>query len=183
MTNKSAAIRYARALFDVAVKEQSDLDQIEQQLNGFADVLTAHEALEKALLNPAVPTPRKRAAVEELTAKLGLTSVLAKLLVMLAERDRLVLVPDLLTAFRERLLDHRHVVRAVVTTAMPIPAERLGEIGKRLEQVTGRTVMVSAQVDPGILGGVIARVGSVVFDGSVTRQLEKIRARLVEETH
>ena len=181
MTNKGAALRYARALFDVAVKEHGDLDQIEQQLAGFADVLAGHAALQKALLNPAVPAPRKRAAVAELTSQLGIVGILAKLLVLLAERDRLVLIPDLLAAFRERLLDHRHVVRAVVTTATPLEAERLDEIGRRLEKVTGRTVTVSSHEDPAILGGFVARVGSLVFDGSVARQLEIIRARLLEE--
>ena len=69
MTNKTAAIRYARALLDVALKEQADLEQIESELAAFVDLFTQHPALEKVLLNPAVPVPRKRAAVAELTAR------------------------------------------------------------------------------------------------------------------
>jgi F-type H+-transporting ATPase subunit delta len=102
--------------------------------------------------------------------------------VLLAERDRLVLLPDLLAAYRERLLDHQHVVRADVTTASPLSADRAQAIQSGLARVTGRTVMLSTHVDPSIIGGVVARVGSTVYDGSVTRQLEKMKERLVESS-
>ena len=107
MTNKTAAIRYARALLDVAVKEQADLELIENELSQFADLFTQYPLLEKVLLNPAVPVPRKRAAVADLLAQAKFTPIVSKLLALLADRDRLVLVPDLLAAYRDRLLDHR----------------------------------------------------------------------------
>ena len=132
------------------------------------------------LLNPAVPVPRKRAAVVELTEQAKASPILSKLLVLLAERDRLVLLPDLLAAYRERLLDYQHVVRADVTTASPLAPERAQAIQNGLARVTGRTVILSTHVDPSIIGGVVARVGSTVYDGSVTRQLEKMKERLVE---
>lgn len=177
--SKAAAIRYARALFDVAGSEQHSLEEIETQLAAFADLFHEHPALQKVLINPAVPVARKKAAVAELATTLGLTPILTKLLALLAERDRLVLVPDLLSAYRERLLDHQHVVRAEVTTAVPLSAERTGEIEQRLARMTGKTVTVSARVDPSILGGVVTRIGGTVYDASVTHQLEKMRTRLV----
>ena len=182
MTSKAAAIRYARALFDVALKEGSQLEEIETQLAAFVALFTQHPTLAKVLLNPAVPAPRKRAAVAELVATLGVAPVLGKLLILLAERDRLIVLPDLLSSYRERLLDHRHVVRAELTTVTPLTAERTEDIEKRLAQVTGKTVTVSSRVDPSIIGGVIARIGGTVYDGSVTHQLEKIRARLIAGT-
>ena len=180
MTNKAAAIRYARALFDVAVKERADLQQIEEQLEAFVALFRQHPALEQVLLNPAVPVPRKRAAVSALTTRLGTTSILAKLLVLLAERDRLILLPDILSTYRDKLLDHQQIVRAEVTTAAPLTEARAQEIERRLAQVSGKRVSLATRVDSAILGGVIARIGSTVYDGSVTRQLEKIRSRLVE---
>src|SRR5438309_11299361 len=107
MTPKAAAARYARALFDVAVKEHGDLQALEPQLADFVALFEQHPSVEKVMLNPAVAVPRKRAAVKELTTRLGVTEVLAKLLALIAERDRFVLLPDVLSMYRERLLDHQ----------------------------------------------------------------------------
>jgi F-type H+-transporting ATPase subunit delta len=178
MTNKTAAARYARALFDVAVKEGANLEQLETAVAGFADLFRANPALEKVLLNPAVPVPRKRAVVEQISALAQVPPILAKLLALLAERDRLVLLPDLVAAFRERVMDYRRVVRAEVTTAEPIDAGKVDAIQRGLASVTGRTVTVATKVDPSIIGGVVARVGSTVYDASVVRQLERLRAQL-----
>jgi F-type H+-transporting ATPase subunit delta len=178
VTNRTAATRYARALIDVALHEQADLSAIESQLADFTALVQQHEPLRKALLNPAVPAPRKRAAVADLVAVASIQPILAKTLVLLAERDRLVILPDLLEAYRQRLMDQRNVVRAEVTTAAPISADHLGAIQRSLAAATGRTVDISARVDPGILGGMVARVGSTVFDGSVVNHLQRIRQRL-----
>jgi F-type H+-transporting ATPase subunit delta len=142
--------------------------------------LTQHPTLEKVLLNPVVPVARKRATIAELTLRAKLSPVLGKLLLLLAERDRLVLLPDLLAAYRERLLDHLNIVRAEVTTAVALPAERAKAVEQSLARVTGRTVMLDTRVDPAIIGGVVARVGSTVYDGSVTAQLQKMKQRLTE---
>ena len=178
MTSKTAARRYARALFDVGVAEKADLDQIERDLAGFVELFDKHPTLAQALLNPAVPAPRKRAAVADLTRSANVAPVVAKLLVLLAERDRLVVLPDVLAAYRERLLDMQNVVRAEVTTALPLTPDRAQAVERALADATRRRVTMTMKVDPAIIGGVIARVGSTVFDGSVTRQLEKIRQRL-----
>ena len=180
MTNKTAAIRYARALLDVAVKEKADLDQIEHELSQFADLFKQYPLLEKVLLNPAVPLPRKRAAVADLLGHAKFSAIVSKLLTLLADRDRLVLVPDLLAAYRERLLDHQNIVRAEVTTSVPLDAQRASAIQRGLATLTGRTVKLATKVDPSIIGGVVARIGSTVYDASVTRQLEKMKERLVE---
>ena len=179
MTNRTAGNRYARALLEVAVREQADLQQIGDQLAEFVALFDQHPALNKVMLNPAVPVPRKRAAMIELTGRAGLSPILSKLLVLLAGRDRLVLLPDMLAAYRERLLDHQHVVRADITTAAPLAADRAQAIERGLAQLTGRTVRLSARVDPSIIGGVVARLGDTIYDGSVTRQLAKIKETLV----
>ena len=188
MTNRTAANRYARAILEVAVKEaqgvggasavSETLQRIEQELAAFAELFNQHPTLEKVLLNPAVPVPQKRAAVIALTDRAQVLPIVAKLLVVLAERDRLVLVPDLLAQFRERLLDYQNVVRAQVTTAMPLGTDRAKAIEASLARVTGRTVRLATAVDPTIIGGVVARIGSTIYDGSVTRQLQKMKARL-----
>jgi F-type H+-transporting ATPase subunit delta len=180
VTHRTAAARYARALFDVALKERADLARIESELSGFSRLVETHAALAKALLNPALPAPKKRAAVDELAVRAGVLPIVRKLLVMLAERDRLALFGDLLEAYRQRLLDHQNVVRAEVTTAMPLEAGRAQDIERSLARATGRTVQLSTHVDPAIVGGIVARVGSVVYDGSVANQLQRMKAKLAE---
>lgn len=180
MTNKTAAIRYARALLDVAVKEQADLEQIENELSQFADLFKQYPLLEKGLLNPAVPVPRKRAAVADLLAQAKFTPIVTKLLTLLADRDRLVLIPDLLASYRDRLLEHRGVVRAEVTTASTLDPGRADAIRQGLAALTGRTVQLATKIDPAIVGGLIARIGSTVYDASVIRQLEKMKERLTK---
>ncbi len=182
MTNHTAANRYARALLDVVVSEKEiDPVQVEAQLAGVIDLFEQNATLEKVMLNPAVPVPRKRAAMQELVSRAGTSAVLGKLLVLLAERDRLVLLPELLATYRERLLDYQNVVRAEVTTATPLDAERAAAVQQSLAKVTGRIVKLASRVDASIIGGVVARIGSTVYDGSVTRQLEKLRSALVEK--
>ena len=181
MTHRTAATRYARALIDVAVKEHADLSQIETQLADFATLVSSHADLAKALLNPAVPAPRKRAAVAELTAHAKLQPVLSKLLVLLAERDRLVLLPDLVNAYRERVQIIQNVVRAEVTTATPLAPERAQQIERSLANATGRTVHLTTRVDPAIVGGIVTRIGSTVYDGSVTNHLRRMKQRLLSE--
>jgi F-type H+-transporting ATPase subunit delta len=178
MTNSTAATRYARALLDVALKEQTDVDQIERELASVVDLFAQYPALERVFLNPVVPVPRKRAAMDALTARAGVLPILAKLLGVLAERDRLVLVPVVLAAYRDRLLEYRHVVRAEVTTTIPLTPERAKSIETSLARLTGRTVALSTRVDPAIIGGVVTRIGSTVYDASVMRHLERMREKL-----
>ena len=180
MTNKTAATRYARALLDVVVHEKGNPERVEQEVAAFVDLLNRFPALAKALLNPAVPVPRKRAAVAELTTLAKTSLTVAKLLGLLAERDRLVLLPDLLAAYRDRLLEYRKVVRADITTAAPVPPDRVEAIQRKLAQLSGRTVVLNTRVDGSIIGGVVARIGSTVYDGSITRQLQRMKERLVE---
>jgi len=180
MTSKTAASRYARALFDVALKERADLDAIDRDLADFSALFEAHPTLKKVLLNPAVPVPRKRAAVTDLTARAGSTSIVGKLLALLAERDRLILLPELLASYRDRVMDYRRVVRAVVTTAAPLADGQARAIEERLARVTNRRVTLETRTDPSIIGGLVAKVGSTVYDASVARQLQKMKDRLAE---
>ena len=177
MTQKMAAARYARALFDVALAED-DPQAIEQQLADAVGLFTGHGDLWRAVTNPAVPVQKKRAVVDELLPKLALRAPLAKLLAMMAGRDRLVLLPDLLEAYRSRLMDHQQVVRATVTTVVPLSPARAEALSEKLAALTGRKVLMQTHTDPALIGGVVARIGSTVYDGSVKRQLEKMKERL-----
>jgi F-type H+-transporting ATPase subunit delta len=178
MTSRTAATRYARALLDVAVKEKADLDHVDRDLASIVELFTRHTLLSQVLLNPVVPVPRKRAAMEALAARGGVLPIVAKLVGLLAERDRLVLLPDLLAAYRDRLLDYRNIVRAEVTTTVPLGADQVKAIEAHLARASSRTVSLSTKVDPSIIGGVVTRIGSTIYDGSVTRQLQRMKEKL-----
>jgi F-type H+-transporting ATPase subunit delta len=180
MTNRTAATRYARALLDVTLQEKVDPLQVENELAAFVDLFAQNDTLKKVLLNPAVPAPRKRSAIAEIAKQAGVATVVRKLLILLAERDRLIILPDLLVSYRDRLMDYQKVVRAEVTTAVALAPERAQTIQRRLAEVTGRTVTLTTTIDAGLVGGMIARIGGTVYDGSVTTQLRKLKAKLAE---
>jgi F-type H+-transporting ATPase subunit delta len=183
MTSRAAANRYARALFDVAAAERIDLDQIDRELSEVVALVSANEPLQRALSNPAIPAARKRAVIEQLLARSAVSPMVSRVLLLLADRDRLVLLPELAEAYRSRLMDHRQVVRAEVTTAVALPPDRVAAMQQGLARATGREVQLDIRVDPSIVGGAIARVGSTVFDGSVTTQLRKLKEQLAEHEY
>jgi F-type H+-transporting ATPase subunit delta len=180
VTNRTAATRYARALLDVARSEHADLARIESELAGFASLLSTHAELERMLLNPAVPTPRKSAAIAAILAVVKPLPVVDKLLRLLAGRDRVSLIADIHDAYHERLMDLQNVVRASVTTAVALDPAKAKAIETSLARATGRSVVLSTKVDPAIIGGIVARVGSVVYDGSIATHLQRLKTRLGE---
>ena len=177
MTTRTSATRYARALLDVLLKE-STAEQGAKDLATVAALLQQFPELPRAFNNPAIPAARKRALVQELLPMLSLSAPVGKLLLMLADRDRLTLLPDLTTVYQERLEELQQIVRAEVTTAEPLSSEHLATLQRRLASATGRTVKVSTKVDPSIIGGLKAQIGSTVYDGSIATQLEAVRQKL-----
>lgn len=180
MTSRAAATRYARALFDVTLKE-GHLEQARRDLGAFAELVASNEGLARVLSNPAIPVQKKRGVVNELVARAGAISpIVSKLLVLLADRDRLALLPDIVRAYENRLMEHARIVRAELVTAVALPPERLESLKQGLALATGRDVQLESRVDPSIVGGAVARVGSTVYDGSVTTQLAKLKQQLME---
>ena len=177
MSMRSSAARYAKALLDVAIKE-SDPDRAEQELAAFVELVQQHPDLQRALANPVVSAADKRAVVQQILDRLQPTSPAGKLVLLLASRGRLALLPDLLEVYRERLREHRNILRAEVTTAVALPPERVAQLQQRLAAATGRVVTMTTKVDASIIGGVVTKIGSTVFDGSVATQLAKVKDRL-----
>ena len=181
MSTRASAARYARALFDVVLKEGGSVEQVEADFQQFVDVFAQHPSLAAVLGNPAIPASKKQAVARALIERAGsISPVVAKLMLMLAERDRLMLLPDIARAYRERLMDHQKIVRGEVTTAIAIPPEKIRSLEQGLQQATGRKVLLEARVDPSIIGGAVTRLGSTVYDGSVTTQLQKMKQSLIE---
>jgi F-type H+-transporting ATPase subunit delta len=182
VTPGAAASRYARALFDVVLKEgdTAALQNAQGELQEFATLFT-REPLAQIFANPAIPVQKKKGLAAALVARAAHVSPpLAKLIGVLAEKDRLTLLPGVARAYSERVMDHLKIVRGEVTTAAPLSPETLRTLEQGLAKATGRQVVLQARVDPSIIGGVVTRLGSTVYDGSVTTQLRKMKQALVD---
>ena len=182
MTSGAAAGRYARALFDVATKERVDVEKVQSDLQQFVSLFAQHPVLAHTLGNPAIPASKKKAVAQALVERAGggLSPIVSKLMLLLAERDRLALLPDIARIYGERVMDHLNVIRGEVTTAMELTPDKLRALEQGLQQATGRKVILESKVDPSIIGGIITRLGSTVYDGSITTQLQKMKQSLIE---
>jgi len=180
MSNRASAMRYARALFEVALNE-SEPARIEQELSGIRDLVASHAELRNVFESPGIPPEAKKAVVRSLVERGQFVPPVAKLLAMLAARDRLVLLPDVLEAFRAQLREQQRVLQAEITTAVELSADQYDALQRRLSAATARQVTITTKVDPALIGGVVAQIGSTVYDGSLATQLAKLKERLAEQ--
>ena len=181
MSLRTSANRYAKALFDVALTEKAELEKIAKDLSEVAELLRANPELLRAAERVGVPDAARKALMAAIADRLGVADQVKKLVVVLTETRKLNLVGDLAEAFGERLLAHRNIVRADVTSAVALSPDRTQALADSLSKVTGKTVELQMSVDPELLGGVVARIGSTVYDGSVKTQLQRLRQELVEQ--
>ncbi len=180
MSLRTSANRYAKALFDVALEEKADLAQVDRDLDAVVAMMQASPEL-AAASNRNLTDAARKSLIEAVAKAMTLTTPVTKLLVLLAQDRKLTYVPDLAAAFRERLLAHQNIVRAEVTSAAPLSPEKTKALADSLSQVTGKKVELSVSVDPELLGGIVAKIGSTVYDGSVKTQLQRMRQELVEQ--
>jgi len=178
MTIQTVARRYAGALFDVT-KKSGAIDSAYTGLQAFATLVAQSPELASVFASPLIPPAKKRVLAETLGGQLGASPEVLRLLGALGDHDRLGFVAAVATAFEVRVMQERQILQADVTTAVPLTAEASAALAAALGRATGGTVKIDAHVDPAIVGGVIARVGSTVFDGSVTRQLEIMKTQLI----
>lgn len=179
MTEHAAANRYARALFEVSL-DRSDPQQTERDIVAFQELVDGHPTLGRVVLNRAISPVVKKAIVAAVIEKMPKTSaVVRRLLLMLAERGRLHLLPALLTVYRDRLTEHLGVVRAHVTTAEPLDGGRVASITERLGEATGRKVTIETTIDANLVGGMVTRIGGTVFDGSLAHHLDRLKQRFM----
>jgi len=181
MSLRTSANRYAKALFDVALEEKADLSKVADDLAAVVEMMTANPELERAFGFSSTTDAQRQALMESVSKAMTLTTPVTKLLVLLAKSGKLNLLPELAVSYRERLLAHQNVVRADVTSAAPLSPEKTKALEDSLAKVTGKKVEITASVDPSLLGGVVARIGSTVYDGSVKAQLAQMRQELVKQ--
>ena len=176
----AVANRYAKALADV-VAEQGQTDQVKDSLGAFYRLVSGHEELQRVFHNPTIPLAQKRGVLDALLARLKPLPVVANFLAVLLENQRIQQLGEIVAAFNRELDRRLGVVSAEVTTASPITDAERRQLSDRLARLTGKQVRLQFNVDAEIIGGVVTRIGSVIYDGSIRNQLEQIKIRLREE--
>jgi F-type H+-transporting ATPase subunit delta len=171
-----AARRYARALFDLAVAQKAGAD-VRKGLHGAARTLVQSDELSGVLAHPAVALEKKRAVVEGVLK--GEHELVRRLVVLLAQRDRLSLLRDVERAYARLWNAHRGVVDAEALTAAPLGEAEQRALAAALGRLAGREVELTATVAPEVLGGVVVKMDGKVYDGSVRGKLRALRERLV----
>jgi F-type H+-transporting ATPase subunit delta len=173
----SIARRYAKALFSLAVESQQ-VEPWARSLEALREAVDASPDLRDVLSNPVYSREQRRPIVEKLAAALSLDAEPASLLFLLGDRNRLSYLAAVVDTFRDLADQHLGRIRAKVTSAVKLDDVAAQAIADKLSQATKAKVLLDRDVDPAILGGVVARVGSLVYDGSVRAQLEDLRKQL-----
>jgi F-type H+-transporting ATPase subunit delta len=173
----SIARRYAKALFSLAI-EKGRIEPWSDGLLALARSIDGSAELRDVLQNPAYTREVRAAVVARLAQGLALEAEPAALVNLLADRDRLPGIAGIAAAFRELADVELGRLRARVTSAVPLDDAAVHAIAERLSAATQKKVLVERAVDPAILGGVVAQVGSTVYDGSLRTQLEDLRSTL-----
>lgn len=173
----SIARRYAKALFSLAV-EKGRVEAWAASLLSLKEAVGVSPDLRDVLSNPVYSREQRRAIVEKLAAALSLEEEPTHLLYLLGDRNRLGYLAAIVDTFRDQADRHLGRVRATVTSAVKLDDLAAQAIAEKLSQATKAKVLLDRVVDPGILGGVVAQVGSIVYDGSVRTQLADLRRQL-----
>ncbi len=183
MTHSALASRYASALVDVATDAKASVDphQVLRELRSFEEVFHASAELRNALSSPSVPPARKRAVAGRIGEKLAISRIARNFLFVLTDHRRIAALAEVLDAF-ELLLDERlGFARAEVSSAGDLDQRQRELVSRELERLTGKRVRMRFSVDRALIGGLVARIGSTVYDGSVRGRLEALGRRLAAE--
>jgi F-type H+-transporting ATPase subunit delta len=178
MLSGAIARRYAEAIFDIAVK-QNTLDRTLDDVQEIAK-LFAIRKLAYLLREPNIPWKRKEAVLRQgLESRVLPTSLNLALLVV--QRGLVDIMPNIARELNQLVLDYKNEAIAQVTTATPLDAKLKDRVKQALERMTGRTIIMETRVQPAILGGIVARVGDKLIDGSVERRLKILQQELLTD--
>lgn len=175
MQNVSVSRRYARALLESSGAKS---DVILSQLEDLVAFLDSNAEVASVLVNPAMPRTTRLKVIEALTKSATFEPVVVNLLKLMNDRNRLEALPMLVRNFRDLVNARLGRVRGSVTSATKLGQGQLDAIRGSLEAMTKKAVLLEAKEDKGLLGGVVAQVGSRTFDGSLRTQLRLLGQQL-----
>ena len=172
-------MRYASALFDLAVSEKK-IPAVEKDLKRFDDLLQGSGDLQRLVVSPVFSSDDQSRAIDAVLSKAKITGLVGNFVRVVARNRRLSAMNGMLGAFRKLLADHRGEVAADVTVAKALSTAQTKELKTALKGVVGKDVAINAIVDPSILGGMIVKVGSRQIDTSLRTRLSSLKLALKE---
>jgi len=177
MVSGSLARRYAKAVFDIG-SAQGDLTKLGQDIRSLAKAMTESKELDTVLTNPAIRRGDRKKVVDGLLKSIGVQTASRNLVYILLEGERLGSVPAISRALDEMIEAKAGRVTAEVVSAKALDPSQLSQITAAIEKLSGKKVSVTTRQDPELLGGVVAKVGDTVYDGSLRTQLRTLRDEL-----
>ena len=174
------ARRYAAALADVVIA-QGEAREVQEELNTWAQMMEANSSLLEVFRNPTIPYEQKRKVLNTLIARTGVRPTTANFLQVLLQNHRLAELNEINKKFAQVFDERSGVVSAQVTTARTLPESTQETLRAQLGIMTGRKVRLDFAVDEDLIGGVMTRIGSTVYDGSVRTQLQQIKQKMAGE--
>ena len=179
MRISAAARRYARALFAIA-QEQQAVAEVRAQLEGVEALFAEHPELAAALFRPLHPVAERRGVLRGICERAGSGESVRNFFAFLVDQRRLVDFDAICSEYRRLADEAAGRTRAEVVSASPLSNEQQRRLAEALAARTGQQVDFDESVDPELLGGAVASVGGLVFDGSLRTQLQRLRASLME---
>jgi F-type H+-transporting ATPase subunit delta len=177
MSVQTVARRYASALADV-VLQRGEAGEVQAELATWAEMLAAHQNLRDVFANPTIALDQKRKVLNRLIELSRPRETTANFLKVLLQNQRLTELGEINKKFAQTLDERAGLVAATVTTARPIPSDVHSRLESALASLTGKKVRIDFVTDPDLIGGVVTRIGSTVYDGSVQNQLEQIKEKM-----
>jgi F-type H+-transporting ATPase subunit delta len=174
---QTVARRYAAALADVVIA-RGEARQVQEELSAWEMMMQANEQLREVFRNPTVPYEQKRKVLTALIARARLRPTTANFLQVLLQNQRLSDLSEVNKRFAQVLDERSGVASAEVTTARPVPESSQHALRAKLSQLTGKDVRLSFKTDEELIGGMVTRIGSTIYDGSVRNQLRLAQEKL-----
>ena len=178
MSTETIARRYSTALADV-VLGTAETGTVTAELVTWAELLTGNDELRTVFSNPAITHVNKEKVLEELIAKIRPSKMTANFLHVLLQNGRLSDLGEINERFATVLAERSGVVSAEITSARELPDSERAEFETNLEKITGKKVTINYAINADIIGGVVTRIGSTVYDGSVKTKLETLKEQLI----
>jgi F-type H+-transporting ATPase subunit delta len=168
------AKRYAKALFAIG-KEDGKYEAYNEALQAVAHLFTTTPEVEDALTNPLYPLDVREKAMNALIKAMGADTITGNFLSLLVQKKRASIIPEIAESFQIMVDEDNNISHGTVTSAIELTTELREKIQDTLEKLTGKKVELTASVDPSIIGGIVAKVGDLVVDGSIKTQLASLK--------